>query len=171
MSLFTYAEAAKQLDCSVQNVHGKKEKLKEMGFLEKDIDGKDKVNTSGLNYLLEQRKRTMEQQARKQQQLSNDSSSTESSVDNLDDENGKFFSDKQFPDIHIEDSIIIKLLTKQIEELKKEKEEYKQEAIKWQDLYIAQDHHLQEAIYPKLLGSGENSDVMLKKGFWGKIFG
>jgi len=64
----------------------------------------------------------------------------------------------------------VKLLTEQIEELKKEKEECKQESLKWQDLYISRNHNLQEVILPELSNSKEDTNVSTNKEGWNKKF-
>lgn len=48
MALWTFTEVADKLECSQQNVYSKKNRLKQMGFVELDIDGKEKINDSRL---------------------------------------------------------------------------------------------------------------------------
>ena len=60
MSLWTFKEISEMLQCSPQNVYQKKGKLKQMGYIEIDEDGKEKINDNGYNYLLKQRQVTMQ---------------------------------------------------------------------------------------------------------------
>ena len=48
MSLWTFTEVSRDLGTSIQNISNRKSKLKSMGFIETDIDGKEKINENGL---------------------------------------------------------------------------------------------------------------------------
>ena len=60
MSLWCIKELCEMLDCCPQNIYQKKAKLKKLGYIELDEEGKEKINENGYNYLLNQRKSTIQ---------------------------------------------------------------------------------------------------------------
>lgn len=160
MALWTFTQVSDRLGCTVQNITNRKAKLKSMGFIEQDTDGKEKINENGYNYLLEQRKKTFESNVNK---FSENSLNNQENAENIND-----FSTKQ-------QEYIIELYKQQIEELKNEKEYYKKQyeakdqELKDKNLYIQELNTKAFA----LLGTAEDNKKQSeesKKGFFARLF-
>lgn len=159
MPLWTFTQVSQELGTSIQNITNRKAKLKNMGFIEKDIDGKEKLNENGFNYLLEQRKQTMQKQVNK---FNNNVVNKQENIDN-----------SAF-DITKQPNYIIQLLEKQIEDLKKENEywkkqfELKDQELKDKNNYIQEWNTKAFALLSTSEKKQEQQET--RKGFWNKIF-
>lgn len=157
MSLWTFKEISQMLQCSPQNIYQKKNKLKQLGFIETDEDGKEKINDNGYNYLLRQRQLTM------QTNSNNLNKSCLNSIENT--ENAE--------DSQIKQDFIFDFMQKQVEDLKKQLEEEKEQKKYWQDLYIKQSEDLKKLAFPTMLDTEEGNkktEEKHKKGFWTRLF-
>ena len=158
MSLWTFKKASEILECSPQNLYQQKSKLKRLGYIETDIDGKEKINESGYNYLLEQRKNTM-------QILS--SNLNKACLKNG--ESSDIVSDTDFKQVNL----IVELLQKENENLKKDLEKEKEQTKYWQELYIKQNEDYKKITFPLMLGTEEQNkkqEEHIKESFWKKFF-
>ncbi len=159
MSLWSFTEMSEILECSPQNIYQKKAKLKRLGYIEFDTDGKEKINENGYNYLLEQRKATMKTAS---SNLNNTCLNNEESI-----ENSRNTPIQQ-------DNYIVEFLQKQIEELQKMLQEEKEQKQYWQNLYVQQNDEFKKISFPLMLGTTEQNQQQAeetKKGFWRKILG
>lgn len=162
MALWTATEMSRVLGCSAQNVNQKKQKLKELGYMEVDpIDNKEKINENGYNYLLNQRKLTL--------QMTSNSSNNLNNTCLKDIENRENNGSPQFK----QDLFMFDFLKKEVEELKKQLEEEKNHTKYWQDLYIKQNEDYKKITFPLMIGTEEQNRKQAeenKKGFWKRIF-
>ena len=125
MSLWSIKELSEMLDCSPQNIYQKKAKLKKLGYIELDEEGKEKINENGYNYLLNQRKSTIQNNSSNINILNNTCLNNSESQDAT-------------MDSSIKQDFVIEFLKKQIENLQKQLESEKEEKKHWQELYIKQ---------------------------------
>lgn len=160
MSLWSIKELSEMLDCSPQNIYQKKAKLKKLGYIELDEEGKEKINENGYNYLLNQRKSTIQ----------NNSS-------NINILNNTCLNNSESQDATIDSSIkqdfVIEFLKKQIEDLQKQLESEKEEKKHWQELYIKQNEDYKKITFPLMLDTeagNQKTEEKIKKGFWARLF-
>ncbi len=160
MALWTFTKISEILECSPQNVYQKKAKLKKMGYIEIDpTDNKEKINENGYNYLLNLRKNTMQNNTNN---LNNTCLEDNESLDN-----GSNSSFKQ-------DQIIVDFLKSQVEDLKNQVKEEKEQKQYWQNLYIQQSEDFKKLAFPPMLDTEEGNkqtEEATKKSFWKRIFG
>lgn len=157
MSLWTFKEISQMLQCSPQNIYQKKNKLNQLGFIETDEDGKEKINDNGYNYLLRQRQLTM------QTNSNNLNKTCLNSIENI----------ENVGDSHIKQDFIFEFLQKQVEDLKKQLEEEKEQKKYWQDLYIKQSEDFKKLAFPPMLDTeagNKQTEENHKKGFWARLF-
>lgn len=157
MSLWTFKEVSEMLQCSPQNVYQKKSKLKQMGAIELDEDGKEKINDIGYNYLLKQRQNTI---------LNNSNNLNNTCLNSV--ENAEIPSDTS-----IKQDFIFEFLQNQIEDLKKQVEEERGQKKYWQDLYIKQSEDFKKIAFPPMLDTPEGNkqtEEKHKKGFFARLF-
>lgn len=159
MSLWTFAKASEILECSPQNLYQKKAKLKKIGGIEIDAtDNKEKINETGYNYLLNLRKNTMQTNANN---LNNTCLQSEENIVNNDSANIK------------QDLFVVDFLKNQVEELKKELQEQKEQTQHWQNLYIEQTTDFKKLVFPTMLDTengNKQTEEQIKKGFWQRVF-
>ena len=157
MSLWSIGEISKMLECSPQNIYQKKAKLKSMGAIEKDEDGKEKINDKGYNYLLKQRQLTM------QTNSSNLNKTCLTDIENT--ENTSNSSIKQ--------DFIFQFLQEQVEDLKKQLADEREKSKYWQDLYIKENENFKKVAFPIMLDTeagNKQTEEKHKKGFWTRFF-
>lgn len=156
-NMFSIKDASKLLDCTTQNIYRQKNELIAKGLMEQSETGAYFLNEKGINYLKEKRIETIKASQDFNQVVNQNLSSVATPVvtDNTE---------------------IINLLKQNIEELKQEKEYWKNKfEMKDQELTKANEH-LQEmntTVFQKLLsGTTEEikSNTTEKKGFFRKIF-
>ena len=153
---YSIKEASRLLDCSTQNIYQQKDRLLQLGLMEKDDTVGYCLNEKGLNYLREKRIETIK---------------SSSSIDKQDLTIGR---NAVFP--NNSNDLVIDLLKEQIQELKNEKEYWKNEYAK-KDIELSKaNEHLQEmntTVFQKLLASTEqnNNSKEEKQGFFKKLFG
>ena len=158
MSLWTFTEMSEMLECSPQNIFSKKAKLKRLGFVETDTDGKEKINDNGYNYLLEQRKNTIQ----------NKSNSLNNTCLNSN-ENSTIPGNTEIKQVNL----IVELLQKENENLKKQLEAEKEQTKYWQELYVKQNEDYKKITFPLMIGTEEQNkkqEETVKKGFWSRFF-
>jgi len=160
VSLWSIKELSEMLDCSPQNIYQKKTKLKKLGYIELDAEGKEKINENGYNYLLNQRKSTIQNNS--------------SNVDIL---NKSCLNDNNNTDIatdsNIKQDFIIEFLQKQVEDLQNQLETEKEEKKHWQELYIKQNEDYKKITFPIMLDTetgNQKTEEKIKKGFWARLF-
>lgn len=159
MALWTFTKASEMLECSPQNLYQQKAKLKRLGYIEIDTDGKEKINDTGYNYLLEQRKNTL-------QNTSDNLNNT--CLNNI--ENSSISDSLEFKQVNL----IVELLQKENENLKKQLEQEKDQTKYWQELYVKQNEEYKKITYPLMIGTEEQNkkqDESVRRGFFRKIFG
>lgn len=162
MALWSFTEISEKLDCSPQNIYQKKNKLKNLGYIEIDTDGKEKINENGYNYLLQQRQSTMQ----------NNSSALNKSLKN--DLNSNTNVDITGNTDFKQDNYFVDFLQKQIEELKQQLKEEKEHSKYWQDLYIKENDDFKKLVFPTMLNTEEGNkqqEQEVKKGFFKRFFG
>ena len=144
MTLWSIKELSEMLDCSPQNIYQKKAKLKKLGYIEIDEEGKEKINENGYNYLLNQRKATIQNNSNNASILNKSCLSNNESIDITTDSNIK-------------------------QDFESEKEEKKH----WQELYIKQNEDYKKITFPIMLDTEEGNqktEEKIKKGFWARLF-
>jgi len=159
MALWTFAKVSEILECSPQNVYQKKAKLKKLGYIEVDpIDNKEKINENGYNYLLNLRKNTMQNAV---------NSLNNTCLNNTEDtENNSNSSFKQ-------DQFVVDFLTNQVEELKNQLKDEKEQRQYWQNLYIQQSEDFKKLAFPPMIDTKEGNkqtEEVTKKGFFSRLF-
>ena len=155
---YSIKEASKLLDCSTQNIYQQKDRLLQLGLMEKSSTGSYFINEKGIQHLKEKRIETIK---------------ASSSIDKQDLSIG---TNVGFPQSN--NDLIVDLLKEQIQELKNEKEYWKNEYTK-KDIELSKaNEHLQEmniTVFQKLLASTEQQNNSIntettKKGFFKKLF-
>lgn len=160
MSLWSIKELSEMLDCSPQNIYQKKAKLKKLGYIELDEEGKEKINENGYNYLLNQRKSTIQNNSSNINILNNTCLNNSESQDAT-------------MDSSIKQDFVIEFLKKQIEDLQKQLESEKEEKKHWQELYIKQNEDYKKITFPIMLDTeagNQKTEEKIKKGFWARLF-
>lgn len=160
MSLWSIKELSEMLDCSPQNIYQKKAKLKKLGYIELDEEGKEKINENGYNYLLNQRKSTIQNNSSNINILNNTCLNNSESQDAT-------------MDSSIKQDFVIEFLKKQIENLQKQLESEKEEKKHWQELYIKQNEDYKKITFPLMLDTeagNQKTEEKIKKGFWARLF-
>lgn len=162
MALWTFTQMSEMLECSPQNIHQKKAKLKKLGYVEVDpVDNKEKINENGYNYLLNTRKNTM------QMNNNNLNNTCLKDIENIENSSNMSFKQDTF-------TVEVEFLKKQNEELKKQLEEEKNQTRYWQQLYVKENEEYKRLTTPLMLGTTEQNkkqEEQTKKSFWQKIFG
>ena len=160
MSLWSIKELSEMLDCSPQNIYQKKAKLKKLGYIELDEEGKEKINENGYNYLLNQRKSTIQNNSSNINILNNTCLNSSENQDAT-------------MDSSIKQDFVIEFLKKQIEDLQKQLESEKEEKKHWQELYIKQNEDYKKITFPLMLDTeagNQKTEEKIKKGFWARLF-
>ena len=119
-NMYSIKEASKLLDCSTQNIYRQKDLLIKSGYMELSNTGGYYLNNNGINYLREKRIETMRSNSQDFKQ-----------VDKQD------LTSVANPTTSTESTDYINLLKEQIQELKIEKEYWKNE-------YTKKDNELKE---------------------------
>ena len=160
MSLWSIKELSEMLDCSPQNIYQKKAKLKKLGYIELDEEGKEKINENAYNYLLNQRKSTIQNNSSNINILNNTCLNSSENQDAT-------------MDSSIKQDFVIEFLKKQIENLQKQLESEKEEKKHWQELYIKQNEDYKKITFPIMLDTetgNQKTEEKIKKGFWARLF-
>ena len=160
MSLWSIKELSEMLDCSPQNIYQKKAKLKKLGYIELDEEGKEKINENGYNYLLNQRKSTIQNNSSNINILNNTCLNSSENQDAT-------------MDSSIKQDFVIEFLKKQIENLQKQLESEKEEKKHWQELYIKQNEDYKKITFPIMLDTetgNQKTEEKIKKGFLARLF-
>ena len=160
MSLWSIKELSEMLDCSPQNIYQKKAKLKKLGYIELNEEGKEKINENGYNYLLNQRKSTIQNNSSNINILNNTCLNSSENQDAT-------------MDSSIKQDFVIEFLKKQIENLQKQLESEKEEKKHWQELYIKQNEDYKKITFPLMLDTeagNQKTEEKIKKGFWARLF-
>ena len=137
-----------------------KAKLKKLGYIELDEEGKEKINENGYNYLLNQRKSTIQNNSSNINILNNTCLNNSESQDAT-------------MDSSIKQDFVIEFLKKQIEDLQKQLESEKEEKKHWQELYIKQNEDYKKITFPLMLDTeagNQKTEEKIKKGFWARLF-
>ena len=157
-NIFTIKEASKMLDCSTQNIYQQKSKLIELGLMEQSNAGSYVLNEKGINYLREKRTETIKASSQDFKQVDN-----------------KGFTNIASPTIATDSTDLINILKEQLQELKEEKEYWRNEYTKKDNELQAKNEYIQglNTQVFALLGTQEENKKQeqdVKKGFWRKIF-
>ena len=162
MALWSFTEISQQLGCSVQNISNRKGKLKSMGFIEVDLDGKEKINEAGFNFLKEQRKNTIKNEVNK---LNNNLVNEQENASNVND-----LRDKQ---MNFTNEFIVEFLKNEVEELKNRLNEEQKQKEYWQNLYIQQNEDFKKLAFPPMLDTQEGNKQTQereKRSFWSRLW-
>lgn len=163
MALWTFTEVSQQLGCSVQNISNRKGTFKNMGFIEVDVDGKEKLNENGFNYLKNQRENTMKNRVNK---LNSDLVNGQENSNNI--------RDNQTKQTNLTNDFFVEFLKNEVDELKTRLIEEQEQKKYWQDLYIKQNEDFKKLAFPPMLDTQEgnrNTEEREKRGFWSRLFG
>ena len=153
-NMYSIKDASKLLDCSTQNIYRQKQQLIKSGYMEQAETGSYYLNEKGINFLREKRIETMRANSQDFKQ-----------VDNLD------LKSVASPTVAIENTEYINLLKEQIQELKAEKEYWKNEYTK-KDIELKDKNEYIQGINTKvfaLLGTEEDNKKQAeehKKSSW-----
>ena len=153
-NMYSIKDASKLLDCSTQNIYRQKQQLIKSGSMEQAETGSYYLNEKGINFLREKRIETMRASSQDFKQ-----------VDNQD------FKSVATPTVSIENTEYINLLKEQIQELKAEKEYWKNEYTK-KDIELKDKNEYIQGINTKvfaLLGTEEDNKKQAeehKKSSW-----
>lgn len=153
-NMYSIKDASKLLDCSTQNIYRQKQQLIKSGYMEQAETGSYYLNEKGINFLREKRIETMRASSQDFKQ-----------VDNQD------FKSVATPTVSIENTEYINLLKEQIQELKAEKEYWKNEYTK-KDIELKDKNEYIQGINTKvfaLLGTEEDNKKQAeehKKSSW-----
>lgn len=153
-NMYSIKDASKLLDCSTQNIYRQKQQLIKSGYMEQAETGSYYLNEKGINFLRDKRIETMRASSQDFKQ-----------VDNQD------FKSVATPTVSIENTEYINLLKEQIQELKAEKEYWKNEYTK-KDIELKDKNEYIQGINTKvfaLLGTEEDNKKQAeehKKSSW-----
>ena len=162
MALWSFTEISQHLGCSVQNISNRKGKLKSMGFIEVDLDGKEKINEAGFNFLKEQRKNTIKNEVNKS---NNDLVNEQENISNV-----NTYRDKQ---MNLTNEFIVEFLKNEVEELKNRLNEEQEQKKYWQNLYIQQNEDFKKLAFPPMLDTQEGNNQTQereKRSFWSRLW-
>lgn len=157
---FTVKDASKMLDCTTQNIYQQKSRLIQLGYMEKSITGEYVLNENGINYLREKRAETIKASSQGFNQIGN-----------------KGFTNIANPTIATDNTDLINMLKEQLQDLKAEKEYWRNEYTKKDNELQAKNEYIQglNTQVFALLGNSEQNkqepEPEVKKSFWKKIFG
>lgn len=154
---FTIKEASKMLDCSTQNIYQQKGKLIQLGYMEQSNTGAYVLNEKGMNYLQEKRAETIKA-SQDFNQLGNGN-----------------LANIANPTITTENTDLINILKEQIQELRTEKDYWRNEYAKKDTELQAKNEYIQglNTQVFALLGTQEQNKQQqedVKKGFWKRLF-
>lgn len=157
-NLFSIKEASKMLECSTQNLYQMKGKLIAEGFMEKSNSGRYLLNEQGINFLRDKRILTLK---------------TNKGFNQLDNKDLTSIANANTSNDNTE---IIEILKQQLQEIKNDREYWKNQAEKREAELQEKNNYIQELNTKafSLLGTAEQNhkqEENVKKGFWGKIFG
>lgn len=157
-NVFTIKEASKMLDCSTQNIYQQKSKLIQLGYMEQSNTGAYILNEKGINYLQEKRAETIKANNQDFNQLGNNN-----------------FTNIANPTNTTENTDLINILKEQIQELRTEKDYWRNEYSKKDSELQAKNEYIQglNTQVFALLGTQEENKQQqedVKKGFWKKLF-
>ena len=155
---FSIKEASKILNCSTQNIYQQKSKLLAGGYMEQTNTGAFVLNEKGINFLREKRIETIKANKDFNQVGNNNLSNIANPV---------------FP---TDNSDLITILKEQIQELKSEKDYWRNEYTKKDNELKVKNEYIQNLNTQAfaLLGTAEQNkkqEEETKKSFWRKIFG
>lgn len=155
---FTIKEASKMLDCSTQNIYQQKPKLIELGYMEQSSTGSYVLSEKGINYLREKRTETIKANSQVFNQVGNND-----------------FTSIANPTISTDNTDLLNILKEQIQELKTEKDYWRNEYAKKDTELQAKNEYIQglNTQVFALLGTQEQNKQQAeesKKGFWKKLF-
>lgn len=155
---FTIKEASKMLDCSTQNIYQQKPKLIELGYMEQSSTGAYILNEKGINYLKEKRMETIKASNQDFNQFGKGN-----------------FTNIANPTISTENTDLVNILKEQIQELRTEKDYWRNEYAKKDSELQAKNEYIQglNTQVFALLGTQEQNKQQeqdVKKGFWKKLF-
>lgn len=159
MALWTFTEMSQNLGCSIQNISNRKSSLRNMGFLETDVDGKEKINENGYNYLMNKRKNTIKSELNK---FNDNLVNTEEKASNTNDSTAK--------QINLTNDFIVEFLKNEVTELKERLNEEQEQKKYWQNLYIQQNEEFKKLAFPPMLdtqeGNKETEEREKKSQWW-----
>jgi len=153
-NMYSIKEASKLLECSTQNIYRQKAELISKRYMEQAETGSYYLNEKGINYLREKRIETMRANSQDFKQVDNQDLKSVAS-----------------PTVAIENTEYINLLKEQIQELKAEKEYWKNEYTK-KDIELKDKNEYIQGINTKvfaLLGTEEDNKKQAeehKKSSW-----
>lgn len=153
-NMYSIKDASKLLDCSTQNIYRQKQQLIKSGYMEQAETGSYYLNEKGINFLREKRIETMRANSQDFKQVDNQDLKSVAS-----------------PTVAIENTEYINLLKEQIQELKAEKEYWKNEYTK-KDIELKDKNEYIQGINTKvfaLLGTEEDNKKQAeehKKSSW-----
>lgn len=162
MALWTFTEMSEILGCSVQNISNRKSSLKTKGFIELDVDGKEKINENGYNYLMNKRKNTLKSELNK---FNEDLLNTEEKVSNINSSNAQ--------QVYSTDNFVVEFLKNEVTELKERLNEEQEQKKYWQNLYIQQNEEFKKLAFPPMLDTQEGNretEEREKKGQWWRFW-
>ena len=155
--IYSIKEVSKMLDCSTQAIYQKKDKLIKSGLMEQSETGQYYINKNGLNYLRQIRTETIQASNKEFNQVDLQSLSSDKNID-------KSINNE-----------IISLLKSQLEELKTDRDYWKNEYSKQVQELSKSNEKLQE-LTTKAFALLETADEHRKreeenkKGFFKKFF-
>ncbi len=153
--LYSIKEASELLDCSRQNIYGRKEQLIKQGLMEQSETGTYYLNEKGINYLREKRIETMK-----------------SSSQDFNQVDSQALTGPQSP-VFSNNSDLIDVLKEQIQDLKSEKEYWKKRYEEKDNELLKANEHLQDmntTVFQRLLATEEQNrqqEENTKRGFFG----
>lgn len=153
-NMYSIKDASKLLDCSTQNIYRQKQQLIKSGYMEQAETGSYYLNEKGINFLREKRIETMRANSQDFKQVDNQDLKSVAS-----------------PTVAIENTEYMNLLKEQIQELKAEKEYWKNEYTK-KDIELKDKNEYIQGINTKvfaLLGTEEDNKKQAeehKKSSW-----
>lgn len=155
---FTIKEASKMLDCSTQNIYQQKGKLVQLGYMEQSSTGAYVLNEKGINYLQEKRAETIKANSQDFNQIGNGN-----------------FTNIANPTMSTDNTNLVNILKEQIQELRTEKDYWRNEYTKKDTELQAKNEYIQglNTQVFALLGTQEQNKQQAeesKKGFWKKLF-
>lgn len=153
--LYSIKEASELLDCSRQNIYGRKEQLIKQGLMEQSETGTYYLNEKGINYLREKRIETMKSSSQDFNQVDSQALTSPQSL------------------VFSNNSDLIDVLKEQIQDLKSEKEYWKKRYEEKDNELLKANEHLQDmntTVFQRLLATEEQNkqqEENTKRGFFG----
>lgn len=154
---FTIKEASRIVDCTTQNIYRQKSELISKGYMEQDKSGAYYINENGINYLRDKRAESIRSSSQVFNQVDNKDLSSVANPTNA--------SNTEY----------IQVLKEQIQDLKNERDYWKERYIQKDDELKNKNDYIQSVntqvfAFLNTTEGNKQTEEKIKKGFFARLF-